>query len=1060
MNPSENFNRVTGLNQNPLLGPGFTTENVPALVQRAIAPASTVEKKGFRRERNKTNTVVIANAAPEELAKERNLLAKGAQRTYQEKYNRLNEGIIIGSLISSLDSRTFRTQNGYVNVNVSTVPSSDAKKGITSDIGTVNSPLLGTIDANSLCENCGQINCPGHEGTIIYEDNPIINPLYISQLPDVLRCVCWSCGKLLIDKDTYMDKGFHKLPRAQRLKILAESSKNVTCMANPISNNLGGIVTCSRNAELDVSSLKEEGVLKRLESGKGKKRRDKSSDIFPVEDIYNILDKISDEDAARMGFQGTHPRNMINTAQIVTPRSARPPSIVGNKAYADPLTHYLRQIVQTSFRSGRSDRSLYQDTKVLYLDSSSKKASTKKILSIAPRIQGKEAIPRQNLQGKRNDKSARGVANGAAANKIDEASIPIKWMKNITKPLRVTELNYDYAMQLIANRQVKKFRDSNNVVRNFRYDNPPKIVIGDTLYRYYTAGDYAMCNRQPTLHKPSCMAYKMKGESHNTVGLSLCVTQAMNADFDGDDFNKWFIQKPDVEAEMEYIISSKRNIMSTENSKPMIACFMNTITGSYLITGHGRNILVDDILREEILELLPSPPNQEDLEKRLRQFNVDKNSGYGFYSILFPPKFYYENKGVKIVDGVLVAGQIDKSHISTVSRSIVQDIHKRFGEESAYNFINNVIILVGKWMVEYGFSVSITDFFVLERDENGQLYNKNEKFLKDEMLKIELRLDAVGEKSEDPIAEQARERSINAIVNSARKIGMDLANQTLKKDNQIAIMTEKGAGTKGAFANIGQMMGAVAQQYYKGERFKETLSGGTRTIPTFYMNDDDPAARGFIRSSFFQGLTPTELFHLQEGAREGILDTALKTAETGEMQRLMTKSFENIIVANDGSIRNTSGALFSTVYGGCGYAVAEQLNVDKTGRNETASFIDLDDIVSELNGAYGYINESVAMKIPEFGTDSEPEEFDRPVFEELPPVNSHPLTKFEKSRIIGARAMQLYNNAPPIIDPGDEVDSLKIAEKEYLTGKLDICVLRRYHGNRIERIYPTLDNIT
>lgn len=1030
------------------LAPGFVPSVIPEL--KAPSPPAKRAESPVKFKRRRGGPVNVDQRA---LQNEKRKATANARRSYAEKFNKLPDGIVIGSAISSIDTRTFLRTQDYININIATIASHDAAHGATSDAGTVNDARMGPIKPDDQCVNCGQINCPGHEGVISFESTPMIHVLYSQMLVNSLQVVCQSCGGLLINRDTYYAKGYNKYPHTKVLKIMADECKNLQCLRET-RNRLGEVLTCNKNPVIDTSSLKEQGVLKRTTKKKRGEKQAESS-IFPISDIFNILDRISDDDAYLMGFRNTHPRNLISFGQIVPPRAIRPPNNIGTKVYTDALTYQLKQIVQTSFRVSRNENSLYQVVRSLYFETNTKKGNNKALLAITPRIQGKKAVLRENIQGKRNNVSARGVANGAADSKLDEIKIPLEWMNNITKPIKVTDFNYDFVLELIRNRRIKKFKDQNDITREYRYDHPPELRVGDKYYRYLMEDDYMMCNRQPTLHKASCMGYKMKGVPYDTVGLPLAVTPAMNADFDGDEFNGWFTQEPDAEAEVEYIISTKRNIMSTENSRPMIGCVMNTITGSYLLTGYGNESAVDEILFDEIVELLPAAPNMDDFTGRLMLLNVDKLSGYGVYSLLFPADFYYDNKGVKIVNGVMVAGRIDKSHIGNTSRSIVQDLHKRYGEEAAYNFINNATMLVGKWLIEEGFSVSITDFFVLAEDENGRLYNKNEKFLEDELAKIDLRLAAVGEESSDPLIEEARERSIVAIVNSARKIGMDLANQTLSKDNQIAVMTEKGAGTKGAMANIGQMMGAVSQQFKEGRRFERKLSNNTRTLPVYYRGEDTPESRGFIRSSFFKGLTPTEMFHSQEGARESILDTALKTSETGEMQRYMTKSFENIIVANDGSVRNTSGALFSTVYGGCGYAVAEQLNVDKTGQNDTASFLDLDDVVAELNGQYGYVKADLPIKPSSAEIEVTWEE---PQFEEWDTINTHPLTKFEKARIIGARAMQLFNNAPPIIDPGKEVDSFKIAQMEYATGKLEICVLRRF-GSRTERVYPTLENI-
>src|SRR5205823_14564934 len=141
-----------------------------------------------------------------------------------------------------------------------------------------------------------------------------------------------------------------------------------------------------------------------------------------------------------------------------------------------------------------------------------------------------------------------------------------------------------------------------------------------------------------------------------------------------------------------------------------------------------------------------------------------------------------------------------------------------------------------------------------------------------ELAKIYVRLEALGEKSTNPIEEAHRIRQITNLSDIANGIGIRLANETITADNAIGVMTEKGAGTKGGIANIGQMMGSVGQQFYRGERLKATITGGRRLLSTYDVDDNNPEAHAFIPTSFFTGLSPQGLFFLQAGGRENLLD--------------------------------------------------------------------------------------------------------------------------------------------------------------------------------------------
>jgi len=232
-----------------------------------------------------------------------------------------------------------------------------------------------------------------------------------------------------------------------------------------------------------------------------------------------------------------------------------------------------------------------------------------------------------------------------------------------------------------------------------------------------------------------------------------------------------------------------------------------------------------------------------------------------------------------------------------------------------------------------------------------------------------------------------------------------------------------------------------------------SITGGTRALPTFDPNETNPEAFGFIPTSFFTGLNPESLFFLQAGGRPSLLDTALKTQETGSMQHKMIKAFENIVIANDGSIRNSLGYIFTPVYNG-GYDVAEMVMIDD--RMEFSSFIDIKSLADELNLENGWIPKHVNDYIS-INKDKNNDIYNDvlPGVEYIPikdtidytlqDPNPNKINYFEFSRVIGTRAKQLENNYEPLIDIGDEIDFVNIAMMEFAAGKLqDIKIIEKY----------------
>jgi DNA-directed RNA polymerase III subunit RPC1 len=120
-------------------------------------------------------------------------------------------------------------------------------------------------------------------------------------------------------------------------------------------------------------------------------------------------------------------------------------------------------------------------------------------------------------------------------------------------------------------------------------------------------------------------------------------------------------------------------------------------------------------------------------------------------------------------------------------------------------------------------------------------------------------------------------------------------------------------GSKGSNINISQMVACVGQQAVSGSRIQDGFS--LRSLPHFQRGDRGPAARGFVQNSFFTGLTATEFFFHTMGGREGLVDTAVKTADTGYMQRRLMKALEDMCVQYDGTVRTAEQAVVQFVYG-------------------------------------------------------------------------------------------------------------------------------------------------
>jgi DNA-directed RNA polymerase II subunit RPB1 len=175
---------------------------------------------------------------------------------------------------------------------------------------------------------------------------------------------------------------------------------------------------------------------------------------------------------------------------------------------------------------------------------------------------------------------------------------------------------------------------------------------------------------------------------------------------------------------------------------------------------------------------------------------------------------------------------------------------------------------------------------------------------------IRERLDAV-----QSLPRAAEDRTNDELNRARDEVGKIVA-RSVPRSNRMRLMTTV-AGSKGSVLNLAQTIGCVGQQNVDGARIPLFL--GSRCMPLFHAFDPRPAARGFVRSAYIDGLAPSEVFFHAMGGREGLIDTAVKTSETGYTQRRLVKVTESVTVSYSGAVVDASGSVVQFAYGDDGY---------------------------------------------------------------------------------------------------------------------------------------------
>lgn len=301
-----------------------------------------------------------------------------------------------------------------------------------------------------------------------------------------------------------------------------------------------------------------------------------------------------------------------------------------------------------------------------------------------------------------------------------------------------------------------------------------------------------------------------------------------------------------------------------------------------------------------------------------------KNSYFthALFGFIFPSDFHveYNDSNLKIVNGVVVSGYFDKSGLNSNPDSLIRLLCMEYGEDITSTFIDNIQFLTNEWLTMNPFSVGIQDCLI-----DNEIKRKE---IKDTVNKYFLEANNVST-STDHV--HIRESRINCSLNKAKDIGLKIAKNALRPDNNfISTVT---SGSKGDYFNIAQITGLLGQQNLEGKRPTPTIDNCKRTLihyPRLIIND--PArkykSRGFVASSFIEGMKPDEMFFHAMTGREGMTKTAMGTATSGYIQRSIVKLNEDLKIEYDGTVRDARKNIYQFALGNHGFDPCK-ININK-----------------------------------------------------------------------------------------------------------------------------------
>ena len=804
--------------------------------------------------------------------------------------------------------------------------------------GGLFDPRMGVLEPGLICPTDGldYIKTPGYFGHIELA-KPVFYIQYLTTILKVLRCICFKCSKLLISKEKYSQ--VLKMDSEARWKYVFSIASKVRRCGEDITDGCG----C-----LQPNRIKKEGLATIFAEWKDESDQNITIKLTP-EMILKILKRISDEDVSFMGFSPiwSRPDWMICQVMAVPPPAVRP-SVKhdAQQRSEDDLSHILCNIVKTNknlqdkIQNNASANVIDDWTTVLQyyvatqVDNkipgvaSVAQRSGRPLKSIKDRLNGKGGRMRGNLMAKRVDFSARSVITADPNISIRELGIPMKIAKNLTKPVIVNDRNRNFLKKLVENGPdvhpgAKILEKKNGDSITLRYLDKKSINLenGDIVHRHIMDGDSVLFNRQPTLHRMSMMCHIAKiMKQGDTFRMNVADTKPYNADFDGDEMNLHMPQDVESESELLNLAAVSHQIISPANNSAIIGIYQDSMLGCYRFTRD--NISFTPRQAMNLLMMCPRVNERALLENNGRITNFE------ILSQILPPislkyktKLFNEeedpkrsNNVLEIVNGKYIRGQLEKGVLGGGSKGLIHRICNDYGNLASGNFIDDIQNIVTEYLCESAFSVGISDLLSNEKtnQEIIKVIDKKKNDVKDLIDQVQI---GVFENKTGKTNEEEFETQVNNILNQATSESGKIGLKSLDKDNRFVTMVN--AGSKGSELNISFMISCLGQQNVDGKRIPYGFDH--RTLPHYTKYDDSPGARGFVESSYINGLSPQELFFHAMGGRVGLIDTAVKTSTTGYIQRRLIKGLEDLMVGYDMTIRTSKGKMVQFTYGDDGF---------------------------------------------------------------------------------------------------------------------------------------------
>lgn len=759
-------------------------------------------------------------------------------------------------------------------------------------------PRFGTVKTEEPCVQCDQTAdyCSGHFG--YYElIKPVLNINFLEKVKNICFLICYGCSSLLISEP-------------QKTKLLAKEQITFK-LAQYFSKKLETCPSCST----PITRLLFEKVAFSFFYGREK---------IPSSKIYEVLLKIKSEDKPFLETAPSFPlESYFVKLLLIPPIQVRPSVYAGSlEKSEDDLTLKLADIIRTDLKLREciqlgSPQLISQDIYELleyhvstYFNNQtsflpvSKHRSGRPLSTFVQRLKGKEGRFRFNLVGKRVNFSARATLVPDPKIRITELVIPEEIAQKLYKKVLVSVGNIEEIRQnILEPKDYKVFFHYFKTYERLIFEENKKTVAeslipGDYISRNLIEGDFVLFNRQPTLHRYSILALKILISKDTVFKINPVLCPIFNADFDGDEMNIHVPQTLEAEVEMSLLMKPnlKANIFSVGNGRLVASAKEDAITNLFYLTYGNRNFT-----KQEAASLLKDTFHEQ------KELNKMFYSGREIFSFFLPNLNLVEktnleeynedpsNKKFIVEQGRLISGVVDKLAVSEQG-FLLKRLFLELGVDKFFKYFESLLALGRNLSELEGYSLGILDL------ELPSTLKKQIRLKQKGIFEIENYL-SEGDK-------------LTKIFNISEEISKELK-KNISCSNPFYSMVLSGG--RGSIENFNSLSATIGQQFFSGGRFSKIgTTFEERTFSFFSKKEENFLGKGYIFNSYSSGLNPIEYFIHSSTGREGLIDTSIKTAETGYTYRKLIFAVESLCISKKQAVVDGEKKIIQFKYGGDG----------------------------------------------------------------------------------------------------------------------------------------------